>query len=138
MKPIVTDAIEVESLVTSEYPLSDVDETRERYSNDESQVKVALDPGGSMRRTRVAVVGPGRIAHSRIDGIRQWPDRSELGAVVDVDDDRPHNFAYQMREFVDPIDAGRDPNSSGEEILTRLSLIAAAERSATEDRLVGV
>ncbi|WP_435181369.1 zinc-dependent alcohol dehydrogenase [Halorussus sp. AFM4] len=44
MKPIVTDVIEVESLITSEYSLSEVDEAMERYSNDESQVKIALDP----------------------------------------------------------------------------------------------
>ncbi|WP_435181370.1 Gfo/Idh/MocA family protein [Halorussus sp. AFM4] len=60
------------------------------------------------------------------------------GNPVEVDDDLPHNFALQMREFVDSIRAGRNPNPSGEEILTQLSIIEAAKQSAEEDRLVGL
>lgn len=44
MKPIVRGVIDVESLITAEYPLSEVNEAMERYDEDESQVKVSLSP----------------------------------------------------------------------------------------------
>lgn len=44
MKPIVKGVIDVESLITAEYSLSEVDEAMKRYDEDESQVKIALSP----------------------------------------------------------------------------------------------
>jgi Zn-dependent alcohol dehydrogenase len=44
MKPIVKGVIDVESLITTECSLSEVDEAMKRYDEDESQVKIALSP----------------------------------------------------------------------------------------------
>jgi predicted dehydrogenase len=66
-----------------------------------------------MSQITLGVVGLGRIARSHIDGIRQSPDRCELGAVVDI-----------------------QPEPSGAEVLTQLSIIEAAKRSAEDDRIV--
>jgi predicted dehydrogenase len=49
---------------------------------------------------------------------------------------KPHNFALQMREFVDSIRDGRKPEAPGEEIMTQLRIIDAARRSAMEDRVI--
>lgn len=57
------------------------------------------------------------------------------GNTVEVDTDT-HNFAHQMREFVESIQENRDPEPSGAEVLTQLSIIEAAKRSAEEDRIV--
>lgn len=44
MKPIVKGTLDVESLVTDTYGLSDASEAMEQYSRDESQIKIALEP----------------------------------------------------------------------------------------------
>lgn len=44
MKPIVNGTIEVGSLVTSTYPISQADEAMKQYNEDDSQVKIALTP----------------------------------------------------------------------------------------------
>jgi predicted dehydrogenase len=48
----------------------------------------------------------------------------------------PHNFAIQMKEFVDSIIEDREPLTSGEKIITQLKIIEAAQRSAAEKRLI--
>lgn len=58
------------------------------------------------------------------------------GESVYVAPDAPHNFAYQMQEFVDSIQEGREPSPSGAEVLTQLSIIEAAKESAETDCLV--
>lgn len=60
------------------------------------------------------------------------------GEAVDSQEDGPHNFALQMKEFVDSIRADREPIASGEEILTQLKIIRAARQSAAEDRAVSL
>lgn len=44
MKPVVNGTLDVGSLVTSTYPLSRADEAMNRYDQDESQIKIALQP----------------------------------------------------------------------------------------------
>ncbi|WP_338450093.1 Gfo/Idh/MocA family oxidoreductase [Niallia oryzisoli] len=48
----------------------------------------------------------------------------------------PHNFAIQMKEFVDSIIEDREPLTSGEKIITQLRIIEAAQRSAVEKRVI--
>lgn len=48
----------------------------------------------------------------------------------------PHNFAIQMKEFVDSIIEDREPLTSGEKIITQLKIIEAAQRSSAEKRLI--
>lgn len=58
------------------------------------------------------------------------------GETVTRPDGEPHNFALQMKAFVDAIRDGREPEASGREIMTQLRIIRAAKRSAAEDRVV--
>jgi threonine dehydrogenase-like Zn-dependent dehydrogenase len=44
MKPLAMGTLEVESLVTAEYPISEAGAAMERYAQDDAQVKVALTP----------------------------------------------------------------------------------------------
>lgn len=44
MKPLAMGTLEVESLITSDYPLSDANDAMSRYNEDESQIKIALSP----------------------------------------------------------------------------------------------
>lgn len=44
MKPVVNDTIDIESLITDTYSLSEANTAMERYSDDESQIKVTLKP----------------------------------------------------------------------------------------------
>lgn len=60
------------------------------------------------------------------------------GETVSREDGKPHNFALQMREFVDSIRADREPEAPGHEIMTQLRIIRAAMRSATADRVIDV
>lgn len=48
----------------------------------------------------------------------------------------PHNFAIQMKEFVDSVIEDREPLTSGEKIITQLKIIEAAQRSAAEKQLI--
>lgn len=48
----------------------------------------------------------------------------------------PHNFAIQMKEFVDSIIEDREPLTSGEKIITQLKIIEAAQKSAAEKKLI--
>lgn len=48
----------------------------------------------------------------------------------------PHNFAVQMKEFVDSIRENREPVASGKEIMLQLKIIEAAMRSAEEKRVI--
>ncbi|MCQ4334655.1 Gfo/Idh/MocA family oxidoreductase [Natronomonas sp. F2-12] len=58
------------------------------------------------------------------------------GEPLSLEGEKPHNFALQMREFVDSIKEGRKPEASGEEIITQLRIIDAARRSAGERRIM--
>lgn len=60
------------------------------------------------------------------------------GAPIESQQNGPHNFALQMKEFVDSIDEGREPIASGREILTQLRIIEAAKQSAAEDREISL
>ncbi|MFC4882961.1 zinc-dependent alcohol dehydrogenase [Halostagnicola sp. GCM10023243] len=44
MKPIVNGTLDIRSLVTDSYPISEANEAMEQYSSDESQIKVMLTP----------------------------------------------------------------------------------------------
>ena len=48
----------------------------------------------------------------------------------------PHNFAIQMKEFVDSVIEDREPLTSGEKIITQLKIIEAAQKSAVEKRVI--
>lgn len=52
------------------------------------------------------------------------------GEPVTVPEDAPHNFTNQMREFAASIQEGRAPEPSGEEVLTQLRVMEAAQESA--------
>ncbi|HEY8529660.1 MAG TPA: Gfo/Idh/MocA family oxidoreductase [Paenibacillaceae bacterium] len=58
------------------------------------------------------------------------------GQLVMSGESKPHNFALQMKEFVDSIREKRQPSPSGREILLQLKIIEAAQRSAAEKRVV--
>ncbi|WP_134703838.1 Gfo/Idh/MocA family protein [Ammoniphilus sp. YIM 78166] len=58
------------------------------------------------------------------------------GDLVMTGEPLPHNFAVQMKEFVDSIREHRTPMASGQEILMQLKIIDAAQRSAAEKRVI--
>ena len=58
------------------------------------------------------------------------------GEQVDRSEDEPHNFALQMREFIESIRQRREPEASGKEILIQLQIIEAARKSAAKNRVV--
>lgn len=58
------------------------------------------------------------------------------GQAVTTDPEAPHNFAYEMREFVDAIQDDRPPQPSGSDVLPQLKVIAAARQSADSGTLV--
>lgn len=58
------------------------------------------------------------------------------GELIMTGEPLPHNFAVQMKEFVDSIRENRQPVASGKEILLQLKLIEAAQRSAEEKRVI--
>lgn len=58
------------------------------------------------------------------------------GELIMSGDPIPHNFAVQMREFVESIREDRIPDASGREILLQLKIIEAAMISAEEKRVV--
>ncbi len=56
---------------------------------------------------------------------------------MDGDQD-PHNFAVQMKEFIDSILEGRKPVPSGEDILPQLKIIEAVRQSAEEKKVISL
>lgn len=58
------------------------------------------------------------------------------GELIMTGEPLPHNFAVQMKEFVESIHENREPVASGKEILLQLKIIEAAMRSAEEKRVI--
>lgn len=58
------------------------------------------------------------------------------GETVEIDQNTPHNFAFQMREFVESIQENREPATPGRKIVTQLEIIEKAQQSAKEERVV--
>lgn len=58
------------------------------------------------------------------------------GELIMSGDPRPHSFTVQMEEFLNSIDEDREPSSSGERVLTQLSVIEAAQVSAQKKRMI--
>lgn len=58
------------------------------------------------------------------------------GKRVSPTKDGPHNFALQMKEFVNSIRERRQPRPSGREVIPQLRIIRAAKRAASENRVV--
>jgi predicted dehydrogenase len=58
------------------------------------------------------------------------------GELIMTGEPMPHNFAVQMKEFVESIREDRVPVASGREILLQLKIIEAAMRSAEEKKVI--